>query len=61
VPSRRSFRLAPNQCPGIQAPLGWVLSGAATRDLDDQREALARGADWKALRRLLDGEVECRD
>jgi hypothetical protein len=59
---RRYFRLAPTRRPGVQAPLGWVLSGTAQRDLDDQRQRLQRAekhSDWPALERLLSGQVPC--
>jgi hypothetical protein len=59
VPKQRVFRFAPNQRPGVQAPLGWVLSKAARDDLDDQRQELKTGPSWKNLTALLGGEERC--
>jgi hypothetical protein len=59
VPDQRFFRFAPNQRPGVQAPLGWVLSRAARDDLDDQRAQLETGPSWKNLVALLNGQERC--
>ena len=37
----RWTRIVPEAHPGVQAPLGWVLSDAATADLDAQLDAEA--------------------
>ncbi|MET0417986.1 MAG: hypothetical protein ABW022_18405, partial [Actinoplanes sp.] len=34
--SSRVFRVAPDQHPGVEAPLGWVLSTASQRDLGNE-------------------------
>jgi hypothetical protein len=54
-------RLAPTRRPGVQAPLGWVLSGTAQRDLDEQRQKLRSDprVGWHRLRKLLEGRTPC--
>jgi hypothetical protein len=56
---RRFFQFAPSKRPGVEAPLGWVLSGAAKHDLDEQLGSLEDDPPWEALQSLLRGEGDC--
>ncbi|MEZ5408661.1 MAG: hypothetical protein R2761_11580 [Acidimicrobiales bacterium] len=49
------FTITTRAHPGSQAPLGWVLSGDAKADLENQLQVNAEGI--RAVRALLDGGV----
>ncbi|MEA2471494.1 MAG: hypothetical protein QOE38_2493, partial [Thermoleophilaceae bacterium] len=53
-------QFAPTSRPGVEAPLGWVLSGSAQRDLDDQRAHVESRPEWRTLRDLLEGRLPCK-
>jgi hypothetical protein len=55
TPVPRFMQLTTQSHPGTKAPLGWVLSEAAQRDLDEQLSALGR--DIEQVRAWLDGET----
>ena len=48
------FTITTRAHPGSQAPLGWVLSGDAKADLENQLQVNAEGI--RAVRALLDGD-----
>lgn len=57
----RWFRVVPEAHPGIQAPLGWVLSDAAEADLDHEAAAqLGRGGALGDLVEILQADLTCR-
>ena len=55
APVVRWKRIVPEAHPGVQAPLGWVLSAAAQADLDEQ----LREEDLALVRTWLDPALSC--
>ncbi|GAA2633550.1 hypothetical protein [Paractinoplanes durhamensis] len=54
----RVFRVAPNEHPGVEAPLGWVLSAASQADLRQElRTQVATGEPCKAVTDAAAGTV----
>jgi hypothetical protein len=50
--------LAPERRPSVAAPLGWVLSEATTKDLDNQLSLRRNDPEVCALRRQVTGRED---
>ena len=55
----RWFRVVPEAHPGIQAPLGWVLSDAAEADLDREADRQQQSGELAELIDVLSTDLTC--
>ena len=55
----RWFRVVPEAHPGIQAPLGWVLSDAAEADLDREADRQQQSGELADLIDVLSTDLTC--